>query len=84
VKEGDKHFEKARELTEELDQLIGDMPSGELGYPLTDVVTCQELREAVTALQRAVDLLTAAVDRETPRHAAVAELIEEQRTAMAN
>ena len=71
--EGDEHFHKLLRLDRELDELLGDMPCAELGYPLRDPATCQELREAVSALQRAVDLLTQAYGRENPRYDAISE-----------
>lgn len=81
---GDQSYAKLRDLGDELRELLDAMPSAELGYPLTNAATCQELAEAIPALQRAVDLLSAALGREEPHYEAVAALIEEAGRAVAN
>ena len=83
-RDADECYATLRELGDELRVLLDAMPSADLGYPLTDPETCEELREALSHLQRAVDLLTQAVDREEPRYNALAKVIEEQRGATVN
>lgn len=81
---GDESAAKLRELERELMDLLSELPTAVIGYPLNDPATCLELREAVQALRRAVDLIGQAVEREDPRYNAVADLIEEAERAAVN
>ena len=84
MSDGDQSREALMDLQGELGELLCSLPDASLGYPLTDPATCLQLREAVQALQRAVDLVGQAVEREDPRYNAVADLIEEAQAVTAN
>ena len=78
---GQEDLEEVRALEEELHDIMDGFPGEDLGWPITDPETCQELRGAREALERVLDLLRRASNREVPRYEAMAGVLEERESA---